>query len=329
MSEGKPFALPPSTLCSMSDAKSPKAVSRQILLFTLWLTLLMLAVKVGAGWATRSLSLLAESLHTVIDGFSAVLSLIAVSAPNRQSGREVWGHGPFETTLALSLVALLGFACFSLLGLALQQLGSTPMLTAIPAVSMRLSLLGLLTVSFLASVGLAYFERRIGKAINSSVLKLNARQILQDAWLSAALLVALVAVWRGYAWLDPIMAIVMVVTAAMSCWRVLNWQLPLMVRQMAIAPEAIGQIVRQVQGVTHCYDVRSRGIVGRQVFVEMRLGLHPEFVGMSPWIMEQIEAAIRDHYGPVQVMIYLDEKNDDPQHPLDFVRSDNPIRKLD
>jgi divalent metal cation (Fe/Co/Zn/Cd) transporter len=203
------------------------------------------------------------------------------------------------------------------------------MLTAIPAVSMRLSLLGLLTVSFLASVGLAYFERRIGKAINSSVLKLNARQILQDAWLSAALLVALVAVWRGYAWLDPIMAIVMVVTAAMSCWRVLNWQLPLMVRQMAIAPEAIGQIVRQVQGVTHCYDVRSRGIVGRQVFVEMRLGLHPEFVGMSPWIMEQIEAAIRDHYGPVQVMIYLDEKNDDPQHPLDFVRSDNPIRKLD
>lgn len=313
----------------MPETKNPKGVSRQILLLTLWLTLLMLAVKVGAGWATRSLSLLAESLHTVIDGFSAVLSLIAISSPNRQSGREVWGHGRLEAILALLLVALLGFSCFSLLGLALQQLGTTPMLTAIPPVKMRLSLIGLLAIVFLASVGLAYFERRIGRAIESSILKLNARQILRDAWLTFALLVALFGVWRGYHWLDPIMTIVMVMTAAMSCWRVLNWQLPLMVRQMAIAPEAIGQIVRQIQGVTHCYEVRSRGIVGRQVFVEMRLSLHPEFFGMSSWIMEQIEAAIRDHYGPVQVLIHIDEANDDPQHPLDSVQSNNPIRKLD
>ena len=313
----------------MPEAKNPKGVSRQILLLTLWLTLLMLAVKVGAGWATRSLSLLAESLHTVIDGFSTVLSLIAISSPNRQSGREVWGHGRLETTLALLLVALLGFACFSLLGLSLQQLMVTPMLTAIPPVKMELSLIGLLTIVFLASVGLAYFERKIGRSIESSILKLNARQILEDSWLTFALLVALLGIWRGYHWLDPIMTIVMVVTAAISCWRVLNWQLPLMVRQMAIAPEAIGQIVRQLQGVTHCCEVRSRGIVGRQVFVEMRIALHPEFVGMSGWIIEQIEAEIRNHYGPVQVMVYVDESNDDPQHPLDSVRSNNPIRKLD
>lgn len=313
----------------MSEVKNPKGVSRRILLITLWLTLLMLAVKVGAGWATRSLALLAESLHTVIDGFSTVLSLIALSAPNRPSGREIWGHGRLESAIALLLVALLGFACLSLLGLAIQQLAMTPMLSVLPPVRMPLALIGVLTIVLIASVGLAYFEQRIGRAINSSALSLNARQILQDAWLTFALLIALLGIWRGYPWLDPIMTIVMVIAASFSCWRVLNWQLPLMVRQMAIAPEALGQLVRQVQGVTHCYNVRSRGIVGRQVFVEMHLVLHPECLGMSPWILEQVEANIRDRYGPVQVMIHLEEMRDDPQHPLDSVRSNHPSPDLD
>jgi cation diffusion facilitator family transporter len=314
---------------TMSEVKNPKGVSRRILLATLWLTLLMLVVKVGAGWATRSLALLAESLHTVIDGFSTVLSLIAVSSPQRQLGREVWGHGRLEATIAFLLVAVLGFGCLSLLGLAIQQLVMTPMLSVLPPVRMPLVLIGVLTIVFLASLGLAYFEQRMGRLISSSALSLNARHILQDSWLTFALLIALLGIWRGYPWLDPILTILMVVAVSFSCWRVLNWQLPFMVRQMAIAPEAISQLVRQVQGVTHCYEVRSRGIVGRQVFVEMRLVLHPECLGMSPWIIEQIEASIRDRYGPVQVMIHLEETRHDPQHPLDSVRSNHPSQELD
>ncbi|MBW4419234.1 MAG: cation diffusion facilitator family transporter [Myxacorys californica WJT36-NPBG1] len=312
----------------MSEVKHPRTVSRQILLVTLWLTLLILAVKVGAGWSTRSLALLAESLHTLIDGFSAVLSLIALSAsPQRPSGREVWGHGRLETALALLLVGFLGFACLSLLGLSIEQLITSPSLLMMPSVKMRFSLIIILAVVFLGSLALAYFQRRLAKTLDSSLLRLNANQILRDAWLTFLLLIGLVGVWRGYHWLDPLMTIALVVTALLSCWRVLNWQLPLVVRQMAIAPEAIAQLVRQVQGVTHCYGIQSRGIVGRQVFVELRMTVHPEFVAMSPWIMEQIEGRIRECYGPVQVLIHIDEIEDDPQHPLDSVKSDYPSRK--
>jgi cation diffusion facilitator family transporter len=313
----------------MSEVKNPRRVSRQVLLVTLWLILLMLAVKVGAGWSTRSLSLLAESLHTMIDGFSAVLSLIALSSPNRPSGREIWGHGRLESALALLLVGFLGFASLSLLGLSVDQLIAAPNLATMPPVKMRFSLIVILAVVFLASVGLAYFQRRLAKMLESSLLRLNANQILRDAWLTFLLLIGLVGVWRGYHWLDPLMTIAMVAMAALSCWRVLNWQLPLFVRQMAIAPEAIAQIVRQVQGVTHCYQIQSRGIVGRQVFVEMRLMVHPEFLAESPWIMEQIEGLIREYYGPVQVLIHLDETENDPQHPLDSVRPNHPSRELD
>lgn len=313
----------------MGEVRNQKGVSRQILLMTLWLTLLMLVVKVGLAWATRSLSIVAESLHTVIDGFSTVLSLIALSAPNRQSGREVWGHGRLETGLALLLVALLGFAGLSLFGVAIEQFATDPTLRTMPPLRMRLSVIGLLGVVYLASVGLALFERKVSRSLDSSILKLNARHILQDAWLTLFLLIGLLGVWRGYVWFDPFLTIVMVITAGLSCWRVMNWQLPLMVRQVAIAPEAIAQIVRQVQGVTQCYEVRSRGLVGRQVFVEMRVIVHPEFLGASEWIVEQIEGAIRDRYGPVQVMIFVEEAQDELQHPFEQLRSDPSNREID
>lgn len=313
----------------MAEVRNQKGVSRRILLMTLWLTLLMLVVKVGAAWATKSLAIVAESLHTMIDGFSTVLSLIAISAPNRQSGREVWGHGRLETGLALLLVALLGFAGLSLFSVAIGQLAIDPTLRVVSSMRIRLSVIALLAIVFAASLGLALYERKVSRSLDSSVLKLNARHILQDAWLTAFLLIGLFGIWAGYLWFDPFLTIVMVLTAGLSCWRVLNWQLPLMVRQVAIAPEAIGQIVRQVQGVTQCYDVRSRGIVGRQVFVELRVMVHPEFLGASDWIVEQIEGSIRDRYGPVQVMIFIEEAQDELQHPFEKLRSDQSGREID
>ncbi len=313
----------------MAEVRNPRGVSRQVLFVTLWLTLLVLAVKVWAGWATRSLSLLAEALHTVIDSFSTVLSLIAVSAPHRISGREIWGHGRLETTLALMLSAVLGFACFSLLGLSVQQLGTTQDLNALLPVRISLPLVGLLTIVFVASLGLASFQKRLAKTLESTALRVNAQQILQDAWLTLVVLIGLVGVWKGYRWLDPLMAIGMVLTAVVSSWRVLNWQLPLMVRQTAIAPEAISQLVKQVQGIVTCYQIRSRGIVGRQVLIEMRLVLHPEFMGASQWIMEQVDATIREHYGPVQVWIEIDDDHNE-LHPSDErARSQKPSRELD
>ena len=119
-------------------------------------------------------------------------------------------------------------------------------------------------------------------------------------------LIGLIGVWRGYRWLDPAIALFMVLTCLTSFWRILNWQLPSFMQQVAIAPEALAQTIHQVEGITHCYDIRSRGIVGRQIFVEMRLILHPECMSIARSIAERVERAIRDRYGPAKVVIYID-----------------------
>ena len=102
-------------------------------------------------------------------------------------------------------------------------------------------------------------------------------QFLQDVWLNVGLLLSLVLILFGYRWLDSMLTIALVLTSGVSLWRVIRRQLPTLIQPIAIAPEALVQLVRQVQGVTHCVKVQSRGIVGRQVWVEMTLVLHPEF----------------------------------------------------
>lgn len=295
----------------MTEAYSRRRASHQVLLATLWLTLLVLAVKVWAGWAAKSLCLLAESMHTLIDGFSTLLSLLAIATPGRLSGREVIGHGRAESTGMLVLVAFLGFAGLSLFGIASQQLEAVTRNVADPFdVTMSLPLIQLLGVVMAVHLCLAFFERYEARVLESGVLRLNATHMLQDSWLSLVVLVGLVGIWRGYLWLDPLLAILLVLAAIRSCWRVLNWQLPLLLRQIAIAPEVLAQIARQVEGVTHCYRVQSRGIVGRYVFVEMHLILHPEFMGAARVIAERVEGAIRERYGPVQAIIHVDSEQD-------------------
>lgn len=313
----------------MAEAHHRRRAIYQVLFATLWLTLLVLAVKVWAGWATRSLSLLAESLHTLIDSFSILLSLTAVASPYRVSW-EIWSHDRRKTAGVLLLVAFLGYAGLSLLGSAVQRLEfiTHSNMEAATSPQISLPLIQLLGVVIAINLCMTVFERYESRVLDSAALRLNANHMLRDAWLTLLVLVGLVGVWQGYIWLDPLMAIVLVLMSVKSGWRVLNWQIPLMVKQVAIAPEALAQIATQVEGVTHCTRIRSQGIVGRHVLVELHLVLHPEFLGSSRPIAERVEGAIRERYGPVQAIIYVKGDQSDPDQRLDSVHwKDTTYRK--
>lgn len=75
----------------MTEGDYQRRMSYRLLLATLWATLLLLAVEVIGGWATQSLTLLSESLHTLVNAFSTVLSLVAVTSPSGKWGAKCGG----------------------------------------------------------------------------------------------------------------------------------------------------------------------------------------------------------------------------------------------
>jgi cation diffusion facilitator family transporter len=236
-----------------------------------------------------------------------VLSLVAVTSPQRQMGREVWGHGRAEVAGTLMLCAFLGFTGVSLMLIALRQVfgGLTGVETPFP-VTIDPQVLRFTAAMVILNVALGIYASYQARGLSSQALKLNTRHFLADAWLSILMLGALLAIWQNQRWLDPTVALVLLPLVARSLWRVLNEQLPMLLRPTAIAPEAISHLATQVEGVTRCTRIRSRGMVGRQVWVELHLVLHPEFVESAEAIGEQIDALLRQRYGPLRTQVWVE-----------------------
>ncbi len=317
----------------MNGLGHQRRMSYRLLLLILWATLLLFVVELTAGWISRSLCLLAESLHTLVDVFSTLLSLIAVSSPHRTLGKEIWGHGRGEAAGTLLLSAVLGFAGISIVMMALSQFGvlvqalslqgayaqsaafiqnaytqsaQGSVSTALPVtVTRSLLILIVVMVSLVAATVLSAAKQR--RSLNSLALKLNVEHVMADAWLTGLVLLGLVAIAHGYRWLDPLLAVGLVALLIKSLWQMLNNQLPMLLKPTAIAPEAIAQIACQVEGVTRCTRILSRGMVGRQVWIELHLALHPEFMVIASTIGERVERSLREHYGPVRAQIWLDQ----------------------
>ncbi len=304
----------------MSGRVLQRRQAYRLLLITLWLTLLLLGVEAIAGWACQSLLLLAEALHTLVDGFAAGLGVVAIASPQRPLGRETLGHGRGEVMATLALVAIVGFTGVSLMGMALGQgflaLSQGPGVLPVTMTPTVVGLVGGLIVLSWAWAGYGYFQSR---PLPGSALALNARHLLQDAWLSGLALGGAIAIAQGYPWVDPLLALGLVPLAACSLWQVLNNQLPMLLRPMAIAPEAIAHVVTQVEGVTRCIRIRSRGLVGRQVWIELQLAVHPDYLATAQGVGERVEAALRRVYGPVRTEIWMEESSS--VHPYQEIQS--------
>lgn len=93
----------------MTEGQNQTQGGRLILFTTLWLTLFVLSIEVSAAWATRSLSLMAESLHILLTSLSTFLSVLKITAPTRLRGSPIYGHGKRETIITFLVVA---FLCF-------------------------------------------------------------------------------------------------------------------------------------------------------------------------------------------------------------------------
>ncbi|MGL5133333.1 MAG: cation diffusion facilitator family transporter, partial [Planktothrix sp.] len=123
----------------------------------------------------------------------------------------------------------------------------------------------------------------------------------------------LIGIWQGQVWnlpklqyLDVILAFPVALLVFKSGWSVLKENLPWLVDQMVIAPETIKEIVMSVPGVVNCHDIASRGMIGRQVFIEMHLIVEATDVETAHSITEAVEAALGQEFSPVRILIHVE-----------------------
>lgn len=294
--------------CMVQDNRSQ---IRRVLWLTLLLNLFVMSLKLTLGMATGSLSLQADALHSITDSVNNILGLVANRFSSPKPDREhPYGHQKFEAVGALGIAAFLGIACFEILRGAVEKIFLNKGNVEIKISSAELWLL-LLVLGI--NIFVAFYERNIGRKIDSPILIADAKHTMSDIWVTIIVIASLVGVWQGdnlnipqLQWLDVVLAFPVALLVFHSGWEVINENLPWLVDEMAIAPEAINEVVVQVPGVINCHDIASRGILGRQVFIEMHLIVNTDDLVAAHQITEQIEENLERCFGKVRVLIHVE-----------------------
>ena len=290
--------------------KDNRAKVRQVLGITLLLNLVVMVLKMIVGFITGSLSLQADALHSVTDSANNILGLVTNNFSSPQPDREhPYGHQKFEALGALGIATFLGIACFEILQSAIARFFGG----AEYSVKISAGELWILLIVLGINIFVAFYERRVGMKINSSILIADAKHTTSDIWVTLLVMAGLVGMWQAKAWnlpqlewLDVVLAFPVAVLVFRSGWEVLQDNLPWLVDEIAIAPEAIYKIVMEVPGVVNCHDIASRGVVGKQVFVEMHLVVNVTDVTEAHEITEEIEMRLKAKYQPIRILIHVE-----------------------
>lgn len=284
--------------------RNDQAEVQRVLLITLGLNVLVMVLKAWVGWVTGSLSLVADALHSVTDSANNILGLfasrLALPHPDRD---HPYGHQKYEAVGALGIAAFLGIACFEILQGAITRLLQPSGL----AVKISASELWVLLLVLGVNIFVAFYERSVGRRVRSPLLIADAQHTMSDVWVTISVLAGLLGIWiGGWQWLDVVLAFPVALMVFWSGWSVLRENLPWLVDEVAIAPEAIQAIAMQVPGVLNCHEIASRGVVGRQVFIEMHLIVEAPDVETAHQITEAVEEHLSERYEPVRVIIHVE-----------------------
>jgi cation diffusion facilitator family transporter len=171
----------------------------------------------------------------------------------------------------------------------------------------------LLLVVLAVNLFVTVYEHRMGRRLGSRILEADARHTLSDVWVTLLVLAGLFGVWIGgrleapvLRWLDVLLAFPVAMLVLKSGWEVLRDNLPWLVDEAAVPAADIQATAMQVAGVVNCHAIASRGVVGRQVFIEMHMVVRETSLAEAHRVTEAVEARLQEVYGPARITIHLE-----------------------
>jgi len=282
-----------------------RAAVKRVLLVALAVNVSMTLLKLVIGLLTGSLAVLADAMHSATDGLSSLLGLITNGLSDPKPDRDhPYGHDKYEGLGALAIAGFILFTAFEILKTSLERIAA-----GLPPLRLDGQDLLLLLIVLGCNLLLAGYERSEGRRLGSQLLLADAKHTTSDIWTTVVVLIGLAGVLTlGINWLDVAMAVPLCVLLVRACWQVLKSNLPWLVDQIAIAPEAIHEVAMAVPGVLNVHDIASRGVLGQRVFIELHMVVDANDLPTAHRITELVEEHLEARFGPVRCTIHLEPR---------------------
>ena len=302
------------TAAGLTGEARTRAVQR-VLLLTLALNLGVAFAKIAYGIAAASLSIRADGFHSLTDSANNLAGLLAVRFAGRPADAEhPYGHDKFEIVFAgLVGLSLLAMAFDVAKGAADRLLGEG---AAPPQLGSGAFLV--LVGTLLVNLGVARYESRRGRELESGILLSDAEHTRSDAFVTFGIILAVIFVRAGYPWLDVVGALAVAAFIGWAGIAVLRRNLSYLADTALIDPERIEALVLTVPGVASTHKIRTRGTPNR-TYVDLHIQIAPHLSvvqahRVTHWVIDTLKG---EFAGVHDVLVHTEP-----------ARPDQPYRQL-
>ena len=181
------------------------------------LNILLFACKFLVGTISGSVAIRADAINNLTDAASQIVSLISFRIAAKPADRDhPYGHARIEYVASMIVSFLILIIAYQLLGDSIDKI-INPVAT-----EFRWVTVGVLVASILVKLWLGLFNRRIGKKIDSEVLRATMTDSLSDAGATFAVLISTLVYHFTNFDPDAYMGIAVAVLIAVAGVRILN-----------------------------------------------------------------------------------------------------------
>ncbi|WP_226621898.1 cation diffusion facilitator family transporter [Alloyangia pacifica] len=282
--------------------------SVKIAIGSVFVGILVLAIKTLAWWLTGSVALMSDALESIVNVATALAALLAIHiAAQPADADHPFGHHKAEYFSAVLEGVLIVVAAVLILR---EAWGAWLQPGAIEQVG-----LGLAINLFAGALNAlwCFVLLREGRKLNSPALVADGKHLLTDVFSSAGVAVGVgAAALTGWLWLDALLAALVAVNILWSGWQVIRGSVGGLMD--AAVPESELAEMRAVisanaEGAVEAHDLRSRR-AGQAVFLEFHLVVPGDMtVDCAHEICDRIEHALREAIDGCRVTIHVE-----PEH---------------
>ena len=253
--------------------------------------------------STRSVALLADTIHNFSDALTAVpLGLAFWLSRRARNRRYTYGYGRAEDLAGVVIILMIAFSA----GEAIYQ-SVLKIIHPQPVTNVGwLAAAGI--IGFLGNELVAVFRVRIGKEIGSAALVADGYHARTDGFTSLAVLAGAIGVWLGFPLLDPIIGLGIGAAIFGIVWKSAQemWH-----RMMdAVEPEIYDEFRHAASQVPGVLDVHSTAIrwLGHRLYGEMHITVNCQQTTLqSHFISEEVRHKLFHEFPAlVEVVVHTD-----------------------
>jgi len=286
--------------------------ARTVFIQTLVLNLLVAIAKISWGFLSHTLSMVADGFHSLLDASANVVGICGLSISMKPPDDDhPYGHHKFETLSAMVISFFMFMACFQVLSQIIERVFSPSLPPNVTLVS-YLIMIGTGIINYLVS----RYEGRKGKELNNDLLSADASHTLSDLYVTCTVLATLLAIQMHFPILDLIGSLIVVGFIFKAGYDIIICHLGALVDGAVLSPELVKRLVQEVDGVSSCHRIRSRGM-RNHIFVDLHVQI-PKHLSIEEahQISGLVEEKIKQStVGVVDVLVHMED--DGPQLPGD------------